>query len=385
MTQLAPAGMSFEPSETQAAVAELAREIVTGTVTEEHQLEVEQTGSYDRLLWKRLAESGLLGVGIPEDGGGTGGGMQEVASLLVALGEAAAYVPAFPALVPAAFALARFGGPARAALLASFLGGESIVTWAPPSRFSARPTARRESGGWTLGGEILQVPYWDESAGVLVAADSDEGPLLLYVARELVTEAIRQETTAGETEFDLSLAGVVVDIPDTLVSGDAARAATDWLHDCATVALCAQQVGAAEHVLRMTASYTTSRQQFGRPIATFQAVQQRLADAYIDVDAMRWTMWQAAWAIDSEILADGDVQVAKFWAAEGGQRVMSACLHLHGGMGVDTTYPLHRYYLRSKTWELSLGSSTEQLVSLGARIAAGLPRQYARAGEADRA
>jgi alkylation response protein AidB-like acyl-CoA dehydrogenase len=120
----------------------------------------------------------------------------------------------------------------------------------------------------------------------------------------------------------------------------------------------------------MTAEYTTGRQQFGVPIASFQAVHQRAADAYIDLEAMRLATWEAIYRLSEGLPAEDQVTIAKFWAAEGGQHVAVAAQHLHGGIGVDVDYPLHRYFMWAKHIELMLGSATEQLAHLGARMAA---------------
>jgi len=124
-----------------------------------------------------------------------------------------------------------------------------------------------------------------------------------------------------------------------------------------------------DRALRMTAEYTIGREQFGRPIASFQAVQQRAADAYIDSEAIRLTTWQAAWRLAADRPATTEVAIAKFWASEAAHRVVYAAQHLHGGIGVDVDYPLHRYYLWSKQIELTLGSGTRQLARLGADLA----------------
>jgi alkylation response protein AidB-like acyl-CoA dehydrogenase len=119
----------------------------------------------------------------------------------------------------------------------------------------------------------------------------------------------------------------------------------------------------------MTADYTKTREQFDRPIASFQAVAQRAADAYIDAEAVQLTARQAAWRLSEGLPAAEEVAIAKFWAADGGQRVVHAAQHLHGGMGVDRDYPLHRYFLLAKQLELSLGGATAQLLRLGAILA----------------
>ena len=129
-------------------------------------------------------------------------------------------------------------------------------------------------------------------------------------------------------------------------------------------------VGVCQEAVRLTAEYTKTRQQFDKPIASFQAVGQRAADAYIDAEAVRLTARQAAWRLDAGMPAAKEIAVAKFWAADGGQRVVHAAQHLHGGIGVDRDYPLHRCFLSAKQIELTLGGATSQLRRLGAMLAA---------------
>ena len=129
--------------------------------------------------------------------------------------------------------------------------------------------------------------------------------------------------------------------------------------------LCAIQVGVTERALRIAASYTAEREQFGRPIGSFQAVQQRMADAFIDTEAIRWTTWHAAWLIAEGRPAARDASIAKFWAAEAGARVVATAQQVHGGMGIDITYPVSRYYLWAKDIELALGTASQQLARLG--------------------
>jgi alkylation response protein AidB-like acyl-CoA dehydrogenase len=143
-----------------------------------------------------------------------------------------------------------------------------------------------------------------------------------------------------------------------------------WLVEHATVACCAVMSGAAAQAVKITGEYTTSREQFGRPIATFQAVGQRAADAYVDAHAINLTMLQAAWRLAAGFPASREVAVAKYFAAFGGQRVVHSAMHLHGGVGVDRDYPIHRYFLLAKELELLLGGTSRQLVSLGRMLAA---------------
>ena len=131
----------------------------------------------------------------------------------------------------------------------------------------------------------------------------------------------------------------------------------------------ALQAGVCEAATRLTATYTSERRQFDTPIATFQAVAHRMADAYIDTEAIRLTAWQAVWRLEHGRPASTQVATAKFWASEGSNRVIAAAHHLHGGMGVDRDYPLHRYTFLCRQIEFALGSATPSLARLGKELA----------------
>jgi alkylation response protein AidB-like acyl-CoA dehydrogenase len=180
-------------------------------------------------------------------------------------------------------------------------------------------------------------------------------------------------TTTGDQEYRLVLEGAHVDGSDALGRPGAGPAIIDWILDRTLAGLCALELGVAGRALRMTADYTGQRKQFGKAIATFQAVAQRAADAFIDVEAIRLATWQALWRLDEGLPASREVAVAKFWAAEGGHRACYAAQHLHGGIGVDTDYPLHHYYLMSRQIELTLGGAHAQLARLGDMLASAAP------------
>ena len=122
----------------------------------------------------------------------------------------------------------------------------------------------------------------------------------------------------------------------------------------------------------MVAAYTSQREQFGRPLSTNQGVAMRAADCYIDTDCMRVTLLQAAWLIDEgrsvAEIADA-AAVAKWWSADAGQRVVHATQHLHGGMGADVDYPVHRYFLWVKQLENTFGGGSRQLAAIGRALA----------------
>jgi alkylation response protein AidB-like acyl-CoA dehydrogenase len=167
------------------------------------------------------------------------------------------------------------------------------------------------------------------------------------------------DTTSGEPQGAVRVTG----------QGDALAVPRDWLTERWMAGLCMLQAGLCDKAVKLTAEYTTGREQFGKPVATFQAVAQRAADAYIDTQAVQVSAYQAAWRLAEGLPAANEVAVAKFWAADGGMRVMLAAQHLHGGIGVDTDYPLHTFTTWTKQIELTLGSATPSLVRLGRAIA----------------
>lgn len=371
--------MDLAFSEEQEALRDLARQIIEGHVTKDRLRELEAGPErIDRTLWSALAQGNLLGAGIPEDHGGIGGGMIEVCLLLEQAGAAVAPVPIWPALVLGAMPVNRFGSTAQKdALLGGVARGETILTAALSEPGSDDPLAPAvaaawEGDAWRLEGVKTAVPAALVARRILVPACADAGVgVFLLDPRAAGVHLEPQASTSGEITGLLTLDGAAIPEDDVLVDPGTNSGALEWIHDRALVGLCALQVGIAERALRITAEYTSGREQFGRPLATFQAVQQRAADCYIDVEAMRWTTWQAAWRLDEGLPATDEVAIAKFWAAEGGHRVLAAAQHLHGGIGVDVEYGLTRYTLRAKEIELTLGGAARQLARIGSAMAAG--------------
>jgi len=371
--------MDFSFTEEQEATRDLARQILSDRVTQERLKAVEAEGSgFDRDTWGELAKAGLLGVALPERAGGSGLGFVALCGLLEEVGRAVAPVPVLASVVLGALPVAEFGTDAQCdALLPGVASGDTVLTAAlvEPGAEPARPTttATADGDGWRLDGEKSCVPAGLVADRVLVPATvSGEGGVVVLVVdptSDGVTRE-RQDTTTGIPEARFTFDGARVASTEVLGEAGSGAALAEWIVERATAALCAVATGVCEAALRMTAEYTKTREQFERPIATFQAVGQRAADAFIDTEAVRLTALQAAWRIEEGLPAAAEVAVAKFWAAEGGQRVVHAAQHLHGGIGVDRDYPLHRYFLWAKHLELTLGGATPQLLKLGAILAA---------------
>jgi acyl-CoA dehydrogenase len=368
--------MDFSLSEEQEAVRDLAAQVFAGHAPVERVKEVERSDErVDRELWKALADAGLLALAVPEEQGGSGLGLIEFCLLLEQQGRHVAPVPLWPTLVLGALPIAEFGTPAqRDAWLPGVAGGDVILTTALAESGAGDPlrpgvTATREGEGWRLDGVKPSVPAGHVATRVLVPANVPGGGTGLFLVDP--TGAGVERTVAVTTDRSLVAHLTLAGAPGELLGDDPTEAgrALAWTVDRSLVALAALQVGVAEAALRLAADYTSTRQQFGKPLSTFQGVALKAADAYIDTEAMRVTLWQAAWRLTAGLDATREVMVAKWWAAEGGQRVVHITQHLHGGMGADVDYPVHRYFLWGKQIELTLGGASAQLARLGKALA----------------
>ena len=370
--------MDFNFSEEQLAVSEAATGLFSGLVDPERVGVVEETDDrIDRALWQALADADLLGLAVPESEGGAGQGLMELCLLLEAQGNAVAPVPLWATLVLGALPIAHFGSEAQQARwLPGVVSGDVILT-AALTGSAASPTsspavrAMPQGDGWVLDGTELAVPQAHLAARIVVPARTEGGGVLLALV-DPAAPGVSLEcalTTNREVHPHLHLAGVAVVAEEVLVGADVGRSTLDFLSVAATIALCALQVGVCEAALTRTAAYLNGRHQFGRPLSTFQGTMLRAADAAIDIEAMRVTWQNAAWRFDSGRDAADAAWAAKWQAAERGQRTVHATQHLHGGMGADITYPIHRYFLWGKQIELLLGGPSAQLARLGADIA----------------
>ena len=331
--------------------------------------------------WGDLAAAGVLAAGLPASLDGAGLGLLEQCSVLIELGRAVSDVPYLASIVLGAGALAEFGTAAQREQWAAAAGRGSVVLTAAlaeedgddPRRPSAR--AERADGRWVLSGVKTAVDTAPEADLFLVPCATPDGVLVFLVAPSDAGVSVEpQRLTDFAPAGRVVLEGVVLGDDRVLAgngpgNGQGAEVA-DWLVARATVGLCAVQSGVIERALELTAEYAKSRVAFGRPIGSFQAVTQRLADAFVDVEAVRLTMWQAAWLLSSgDPGADVAVATAKFWAAEAGHRVAHTAVHVHGGIGIDVTYPVHRYFVAAKQHEFALGGATAQLRRIGGVLA----------------
>ncbi|MFF7812652.1 acyl-CoA dehydrogenase family protein [Streptomyces sp. NPDC007945] len=359
----------FTFTEEQQAAAETARtvfaDVAPDAVPSPALTPTAVADDFDRRLWQRLAATDLLCLVL-----------RESARVLarVPLLETTAVTHVLGHHAPAATA---------AALLPEAATGRLVLTAAAHGATGHEPaersvTARPDDDHWILDGTTDHVPWAHQADLTAVPAHTADGrTVLALLPRDhagLTLDA--QYGTHGERLARLRLDGVRLPADRVLDAADA------WpsLRALLTTGTCALALGLGlglglgEKVLAMTSQYTGKREQFGHPVATFQAVAVQAADRYIDLRAMEATLWQAAWrvttAAEAALPVEADLAVAKIWAAEGDRRVVQTAQHLHGGFGADTAYPLHRYHAWAKYLELSLGPAAAHEETLGDLIAA---------------
>ena len=369
--------MDFSFSQIQAAIGDLADQIFSGEVTDESVVAAETSGAFDDSLWTQLASSGLLGAGVGEDHGGIGGGSIGMCQALVHFGRSIAPVP-LDVTLPAAACLAHWGGPAD--LTTAVVSGTSrisVATELPNGSSWLAPAAQAQSTGdrWTVTGWFPNIVGLSQAQHVLVPARTTSGPATFLVelaSSSAITEPVA--TTSNRPTGHLTLDAIAVE----RIGDDTTN---QWVWERLALASSAVMLGVADAAVKRAASYVSERHQFGRPLSSFQSTAHRVVDASIDVRAVDNTLWKAAWHTDFDddpVERAAALHVARWWAAEAGQRAAHAVQHVHGGTGADTSYPIHRYFLWAKQLELSLGAPSHHLEALG-DLLADRAKQAARA------
>jgi alkylation response protein AidB-like acyl-CoA dehydrogenase len=381
--------VDFTFTEEQQAAVEAAKAVFSGVAPDGVPSPALTTGAvaeeFDRPLWARLAGADLLSLVLSPEHGGAG--LDSIALCLV-LRESAKVLARVPLLETSAVAMAveRYGSAELSEEILPRVGrGELVLTVAANGRTGHDPaelavTARRDpehGDDWLLDGVQTGVPWAHSADRIAVPAHTEEGhAVFALVARDHEGVALAEQiSTSGERFAEVSLESVRISSREVIN----AEGAWEWLRQLLATGTCALALGLGECVLSVTSEYTGKREQFGFPVATFQAVAVQAADRYIDLRAMEATLWQAAWrlspspngaGIGGPLPVSGDVAVAKIWASEGVRRVVQTAQHLHGGFGADTDYPLHRYHAWAKQLELSLGPAAAHEEALGDLLAA---------------
>lgn len=372
--------MNFDLNEEQEVIRDLAEQVFGGQSTVDRVKETERADGFDRETWSQLAASGVQALCVPEENGGSGFGAVELSLALMAQGRHVALVPLWTTGV-ASLALADYGTAEQRALLNGVADGSTIVTIAL-AEFGANDVSRPATVASVSGDRVSlkgtkpAVPFAQHANIAVVSVSRDDGsPALVLLPLDtpgvtVVPVSTTNREPHGHLEIDCSL-------PVSAILGCDAAGHNEYdgremlrsVFEHSVVALASIQVGVAEGSLALTASHLSSRKQFGKPLSAFQATTQRAADGYITTEAMRVTTLNAAWRLAEGFDARRDVAVAAYWASEGAQQVVTAGQHLHGGIGSDIDYPVHRYFLWGIQLANQLGSTSAHLARLGQLIA----------------
>lgn len=371
--------MDFSFSEEQEAVRDLAAQILDGGTDHEHLKKIEASDDWhDESLWRSLSDANLTALCLPESVGGGGMSIFEACLVLEQQGRCLAPVPLLPTIFYGGLPLAHFGTAEQQERWLRPVAEEGAILTAALHEVGTslpnapRARAKQEGDGYRLSGTKVAVPAAKRALVMLVPALTDDGVGVFLVEPGAAGVSLeKQRTTNREVAYQVVLDDVAVAADARL--GEPGADVAGWLYDRASVGLAAMQLGITEEALRQTGEYATQRKQFGVPIGSFQGVQIRAADAFIDIEAIRSTVWQAAWRLAEGFPAERALGAARWWAAIGGHRVTHAAQHLHGGTGSDIDYPIHRFMLWAKQVEATLGGATPELLRLGKLVAESQP------------
>jgi len=398
--------MDFTQTEAQQDLAALTAEVTGKLVTADRLRELDKntdaagdpTLRFDESLWSSLAETGVLAAALPESVGGSDLGVLEQTAILRELGKAVAPVPYLWSIVLGAGALAQFGSEAQRQVAAEAASGATILTaalneernWEP-----AKPvTTAADDGGWRITGLKTTVPFARQASRILVPATvmfgsspeeaagvtaegsrtspsstaSGKAAVFLVDPSDAGVRIADQIVTDRSPEAEIEFSGTPAELVGTVEQG---AEILDWLLNRAWLGLAAHQLGVLEKGLELVADYAREREQFNKKIGSFQAVAQRLADGYIDVQGVRLAVQQAAWRLAEGLPATSEIHTAKFWAADAGHRVAHTVVHVHGGVGIDRDHIVNQFFTAAKHNEFALGGATDHLRALGAQLAEG--------------
>ncbi|WP_051676206.1 acyl-CoA dehydrogenase family protein [Polaromonas glacialis] len=356
--------MNFQLSEDQRAFAEMANGLFADYCGDDQLRDYDASGApFMQDLWQQCVTAGLNTVMVPEAQGGLGLGMTELMAVLEQQGRALAMVPLWePQLTVAA--LVQFAPAALPQVLDDALSGEAPVALSLQSLSQSRgPSLQlvRAGDGWTLKGQASAVPLGAQANQALLAADAAGQMRLVLV--DLTQAGV--ERTEGMDQHHQSVADLAFDAVPVAATNVLPVEATGWVEQRAIACLAALQLGVTQEQLRRTVEYVSERQQFGRAIGTFQLVAGQMADGYIAVEALRTSVWQLVYRLDANLGAAPQAWATRALANDTGHRAGHMAQHVHGGIGVDITYPAHRFLFWSRALGVALGGTEHHLARLG--------------------
>jgi 3-oxo-4-pregnene-20-carboxyl-CoA dehydrogenase alpha subunit len=335
--------MDFDLTATQQAVADVATSVL------------DRDNS-----WSALVEGGVTALPVPERLGGDGVGLPEVATVLTEVGRHGAVTPALATLGLGVVPLLDLASDEQQDRFLAGVGKGGVLTAAlnePGAALPDRPATTFTNG--RLSGTKVGVAYAEQADQIIVTADS---AVVVVSPKADGVQLVRTPTSNGSDEYTVTLGDVTVPEADVLAGATAHR-----VNQLALAAIGAYADGLVAGALRLTADYVANRKQFGKPLSTFQTVAAQLAEVYIASRTIDLAAKSVIWRLDEGRDADDDLDVLGYWLTSQAPPVMQICHHLHGGMGMDITYPMHRYYSTIKDLTRLLGGPSHRLDLVGAQ------------------
>ncbi len=358
--------MDFSFTEDQIAIRDLAAQIFSDRASDEFLLDFSRNDeTYDETLWNTLAEQGLLAITLPEAVGGSALGFVELCLMLEEQGRRVAPTPLFSSLVLGALPLMEFGTDAQQEKwLTPLASGQAKLTAAISLLGSTKAFAQSvDITNGKLNGTLTAV--LDGAIANAIIVPAEDSVYIIDTQSEGVSTQ-QEQSFNGQTFATIELKDVDCEL---LGTEGADEDILNFIEVHADVAIAAMQQGICDEALKRTAEFSGERKQFGTPIGSFQAVAMRAADAYIDTEAMRSAYWGALWRVAEGLPSETEVKAAKYWACQGAHRVVHAAQHLHGGMGADIEYPIHRFFVMAKQLTFVSGNAATALRDLGELLA----------------
>lgn len=342
--------MDFTRDETQEAVAQVAAGLLARDLDGDE-------------MWQAFAAADLLTLALPERLGGEGLSVTDVGALLTEVGRSAALIPALATLGFGVLPIVALGTAAQQDELLSGAASGRTFTAAlaePGEQFPSPPSTVAVIDGDTylVTGRVVAVPYASTAYRILVPTDA--GVMLLAPDAEGVA-LTASPSASGSPEFSVTFDGARGELLATGVD------AVATLYRIALASIGAVADGLLSGAVALAGEHLGTRHQFGKPLATFQAVAQQIADVYVTSRTLHVSALAASWRVSEGLDAGDDLDVMAYWIAAELPAAMQVLHHLHGGLGVDVTYPLHRYYSTAKDLARLVGGASYRLDLVGAR------------------
>ncbi|MCT7372378.1 acyl-CoA dehydrogenase family protein [Mycolicibacterium llatzerense] len=334
--------MDFTPSPEQQAVADVVTSV----------LERENT-------WDALVSGGVVALAVPDRLGGDGLGLLEAATALTEIGRRGVTGPALVTIGLTLVPLLELATDAQQDRYLAGVAKGAVISAALDEPGAQLPEAPSTSfAGGKLNGTKIGVAYAETAQWLLVTTDSGVVVVSPQAAGVTVTAT---PTANGSDEYVVTFADVVVPDEDVLAGATATR-----VNQLALAMIGAFGAGLVAGALRLTADYVATREQFGRPLSTFQTVAAQLSEIYIASRTIDLLATSVAWRLSEGLDAAEDLEILGYWLTSQAAPAMRLCHHLHGGMGMDITYPMDRYYSSIKDLTRLLGGPSHRLDLVGA-------------------